>query len=177
MDKESSKKKINTLKKNLTMIDLFNTEKGDKILKLKFPEEDFDDDYDTFLVLAKSMQLYEPERTYGESELVMFDAFYKHKVVDMKTCKNPKTPWNFRKDNLEGSEVKVLDGYSYVKRIFPNSTKVEDLSDTMTKEELEINYAYENKFLKIGDDQEVEYGDGGNLLLVTPLYFILNNFL
>jgi len=118
------------------------------------------------------MKLIYPKKTFeDDDEVVMLDAFYKNTVVDMKTCEDTLSPWNFKQENLEKAKIDTLDGYCLVKRIFDKSTIVEDISETLTNEELQIQSSYDNKFLKIGNDEKVEYGDGGRIMLVSPLYF------
>jgi len=171
MKKSNNKKKIKEEKK-VTILDyLNNMEKGsDRILKLKLSTE-WEEETGIFLVLEKSIKLFNPEKTYGDSEVVMLDAFYKNTVIDMKTCKNPLNPWNFKQDNIEDAKINTLDDYCLVKRIFPKNTTLEDISDSITKEEHQIQYAYDNKFLKIGNDEKVQYGDGGQMVIVAPLYY------
>jgi len=170
MKKNISKEKIQIQQeKYAPIIDYFNNrEKGtERILKLKLPINEYEwkgKTEETFLVIEKSM--------YGDSEDVTIEAYQKLTVVDMKTCKDPSTPWNFRQENLEKAKIKTLDDYCLVKRVFLHETEVVDLSETLTKDELQIQYAYDNKFLKIGNDEYLSYGDGGYMLIVAPLYFV-----
>ena len=173
MKKESNENQIQLPKNEVTMIDYFNKlEKGgDRILKLKLSTHEYTEATDIFLVLEKSLKLNNLEN--GESEVIMLDAFYKNSVIDIKTIKNLLTPWNFRNENIEKAKIKILDDYCLVKRVFSKNSKVEDLSETLTKEELLLQNenVYANKFLKIGNDESVNL-NGYDCIIVSPLYFI-----
>jgi len=162
MKKVSSKEKIKNNKKEMKMEDYTNNivKGSDKVAKINLSIEEYGNRRDTFLILEKSF-------IDGT-----FLAFYKNTVVDMKTCKNPLTPWDFKQENVMGAKIKTLDDYCLVKRSYYSSKIIEDLSNTMTEEETKIQYAYDNKFLKIGNDEDIQYGDGGRMIIATPLYFI-----
>ena len=171
MKKESNENQIQLPKNEVTMIDYFNKlEKGgDRILKLKLSTHEYTEATDIFLVLEKSLKLNNLEN--GESEVIMLDAFYKNSVIDIKTIKNLLTPWNFRNENIEKAKIKILDDYCLVKRVFSKNSKVEDLSETLTKEELLLQNenVYANKFLKIGNDESVNL-NGYDAMIVPPIY-------
>jgi len=180
MENFNSKETIPTKKddgiKEIKFEDFINdTVKGsDKIIKLnmKVEYEDNNNKRGSFLIEVHSLKIIHPEKTWNDPEVVMFDAFKKETVVDMKTCKNPLLPWNFMQENIKDEKtIKFQEEWCKVKRIFNKSWLVQDISDSVTKEELEILNYFNTNFIRVGNDEFVEYGDGGRMIICTPLYY------
>ena len=145
----------------------------DKLVKVRMEKGVFFDEEGEYLVISNSVK----KILYRGKHVIQLDAFiHKETVVDMKTCKDPTKPWNFKQDNLNKNfdnkkPMKYSNEWCINRRIYELDFEAEIINETITEEENNLLDFYSDKFLKIGNDEEVEYGEGGFLLICTPLYY------
>ena len=173
----SKKGKIITLEEIYNQVKDESEEQGEgknEILKLKMNHKE-DGTFKTpktFYVVAKTMTQYIPIETYDDDEVIQFKAYIYDQIVDMSNDKL-LAPWNFKLENLSKEKNQnVLIDWCLVTRASDVSIDVEDITDTLTIEEKNICEYFQNSFLKIGNDEVVEYGDGRKMFIYMHTFIL-----
>jgi len=139
-----------------------------------------------YLIIISSIKKFIAKDIYNDEDMeeddgkeyIQFDAFKIDYITNKNIFVDKSQPWNFNEKNLIVPDLKndlnqsqnLYKDWVLLKRNCSSQVKVEDISETITKEEENLISYYENKFLKIGNDEEFLWVYD-MMIICTPIYY------